>query len=121
MKHSEDRENTERQRDFHALWRKLLEIEAELQSNGSAFDLENQQTWPTLEELGNKIPKIYSKKFPTIQSLRDGQVLAHDDRCDRSKQHHSSCHTQQCCEIAFNFMNHLYGMKNPWPKRVSPY
>ena len=64
MKHSEDRENTGRRREFHTLWRKLLEIEKELQSNGSTFELENQQTLPTFEELGNKIPKICSKKFP---------------------------------------------------------
>ena len=120
LKHSGDRENTETRRTFQALWRKLLQIETELQSNGHLFDLEDQQTWPTLEELGGRIPNIFLKRFPTIQSIKDGQVLAHDDRCDG---HHTSCPTQQCCRIAFDFMNYLYGMKTGWPKRqnTSPY
>ena len=105
-----------RRRDLHNLWRKLLEIATELQSNGHTFDLEDQQTWPTLDQLGNKVPKIYPKKFRNSDELRAGQVLAHNDRCDRFKQHQDSlCPGQQCCDIAFHFLNYLSGMKNAWP------
>ena len=43
LKHSQDRENTETRGKFHTLWRKLLQIETELQSNGHPlFDLGDQ-------------------------------------------------------------------------------
>ena len=44
MKHREDRENAARREKFHNLWRRLVEIETELQSHGNPFDLEDMQT-----------------------------------------------------------------------------
>ena len=48
MKHSKDREDAVKRNEFDNLWKRLLEIETELQSNGHTFDFEDQQTWPTL-------------------------------------------------------------------------
>ena len=120
--------DTKRREEFHDLWRKLLEIETEFQANGHEFDLEDKQTWPTYEQTRGKVPGIYLKHFRNRSEIIAGQLLAHTNKCDGCKQqHHSLCPDQQCCRVAFEFMNYLWGMKqgfpltNPNPTRYQPY
>ena len=117
--------DTKRQEEFHDLWRKLLEIEGELQANGHPFDLEDPYSWPTYEEHG-RVPKIYLKHFRNHGEIRAGQLLTHTDKgCNASD---SRCPDEKCCRIALDFMNYLWGMKqgfpdnaNPKPHRYQPY
>ena len=120
----EDRKKTRRREEFQDLWRKLLEIETELRASGREFNLEDQRTWPTYEELGEKVPRIYLKHFRNSGEIVAGQLLAHTDKCDGYNQHHdSSCPGQQCCRIAFESLNYPWSMKRGFPhtSRCSPY
>ena len=104
-----------RQEKFRNLWEKLLAIETEFQNNGHVFDLEEEETWP------QRVLDIYTKRFPNIAALRNGQLLTHPNNCGEGQQ----CPTKDCCNIAFRFMNFLWNMRNDWksPKgsRFAPY